>query len=173
MFPLILLLAFSTILIFIRSWQLLLFIFVILIGIISLKQSVFKRLKPLLFTLILLFLFQLLLNQTQTVSVRLTQMITAGLKIVNLSLLVFYYTSTHSPAQISQAFSFLPASGRLILTMTFSLIPLIFKEAKTILVLQKSRGYRSRNPLPIIIPLLHRTFKRSEQIALSLTSRGY
>jgi len=163
----------STLLIFIHSWQVLFIIFLLLFTLLSLKQSVFSRLKPLFFTLMLLFLFQLLLNQSQSISIRLAQAFTSGLKILNLSLLVFYYTTTHSSSQISQAFSFLPRSGRLILTLTFSLIPLILKEAKTILFLQKSRGYHSHNPLPLIIPLLHRTFTRSEQIALSLTSRGY
>ncbi|MBU1323378.1 energy-coupling factor transporter transmembrane protein EcfT [Patescibacteria group bacterium] len=37
----------------------------------------------------------------------------------------------------------------------------------------KCRGYHSLNPLPIIIPLLHRTLRRSEQIALTMASRAY
>ncbi|MBU1500289.1 energy-coupling factor transporter transmembrane protein EcfT, partial [Patescibacteria group bacterium] len=74
---------------------------------------------------------------------------------------------------ISLAFNFLPKTFNFMLTITFSLIPVIFQEAKTIILLQKCRGYHSLNPLPIIIPLLHRTLKRSEQIALTMASRGY
>ena len=132
-----------------------------------------NRLTPLLLTVVLLIIFQLLFNSSQTYSVRWLQSLTAAIKILSLSLLVFLYTATTSITQISQAFNFLPKTFNFMLTITFSLIPVIFQEAKTIILLQKCRGYKNLNPLPIIIPLLHRTLKRSEQIALTMTSRGY
>lgn len=132
-----------------------------------------NRLLPLLFTVILLIIFQLIFNSGQTYSARLLQGFTSALKILSLSLLVFLYTSTTSITQISQALNFFPKTFNFMLTITFSLIPVIFQEAKTIILLQKCRGYHSFNPLPIIIPLLHRTLKRSEQIALTMASRGY
>jgi len=132
-----------------------------------------NRLTPLLLTVVLLIIFQLLFNSSQTYSVRWLQSLTAAIKILSLSLLVFLYTATTSINQISQTLNFLPKTFNFMLTITFSLIPVIFQEAKTIILLQKCRGYKNLNPLPIIIPLLHRTLKRSEQIALTMTSRGY
>ncbi len=132
-----------------------------------------NRLLPLLLTVLMIIIFQLIFNSTQIFSVRLVQGLTAALKILSLSLLVFLYTSTTSLTQISRTFSFLPKNFNFMLTITFSLIPVIFQEAKTIILLQKCRGYHRFNPLPVIIPLLHRTLKRSEQIALTMASRGY
>jgi len=148
----------------------------ILLLIITLKANLSplnNRLLPLLLTVFMIIIFQLVFNSSQTYSVRLLQGLTAALKILSLSLLVFLYTSTTSLTQISQTFSFLPKTFNFMLTITFSLIPVIFQEAKTIILLQKCRGYHSLNPLPIIIPLLHRTLRRSEQIALTMSSRGY
>lgn len=125
-----------------------------------------NRLTPLFFTIVLVIIFQ-------TLSARWLQGFTAAIKILSLSLLVFLYTATTSINQIIQTFNFLPKNFNFMLTVTFSLIPVIFQEAKTIILLQKSRGYHRLNPLPIIIPLLHRTLKRSEQIALTMASRGY
>ncbi len=176
MFKLIALIITTSALIFINNLSFLLVFFFALLLIIALKTKfspLKNRLLPLFFTIILLILFQLLFNSSQPYSIRLLQGFTAALKILSLSLLVFLYTATTSITQISQALSFLPKNFNFMLTITFSLIPVIFQEAKTIILLQKCRGYHSFNPLPIIIPLLHRTLKRSEQIALTMSSRGY
>lgn len=166
----------STILIFINNLAWLFSCLLILILITIINTSFLKlknRLTPLLFSVVLLIIFQLVFNSSQAYSVRLLQGFTAAFKILSLSLLVFLYTATTSITQISQVFNFLPKTVNFMLTITLSLIPVIFQEAKTIILLQKSRGYHSFNPLPIIIPLLHRTLKRSEQIALTLSSRGF
>ena len=173
---LIVLILTSSALIFINNLYFLFVFLLTLLLIIAIKTNLSplkNRLTPLLFTVVLLIIFQLLFNSSQTYPVRLLQGFTAALKILSLSLLVFLYTSTTSINQISLAFNFLPKNFNFMLTITFSLIPVIFQEAKTIILLQKCRGYHSLNPLPVIIPLLHRTLKRSEQIALTMSSRGY
>lgn len=176
MLKLIALILTSSGLIFINNLYILSACLLIILLILTLKtnlSSLANRLLPLSFTIVLLILFQLFFNSSQTYSVRLLQGFTAAIKILSLSLLVFLYTATTSINQISRAFNFLPKNFNFMLTITFSLIPVIFQEAKTINLLQKCRGYHSLNPLPIIIPLLHRTLKRSEQIALTMSSRGY
>ncbi|MDZ7586126.1 MAG: energy-coupling factor transporter transmembrane component T [Patescibacteria group bacterium] len=173
---LISLILLSTSLIFINNLYFLILSLLIILLITFFKtnfSAIKNRLVPLLFTVTLLIIFQLVFNSNQTSSLRFHQGLTAAIKILSLSLLVFLYTATTSINQISRAFNFLPKTFNFMLTITLSLIPVIFQEAKTIMLLQKSRGYHSPNPLPIIIPLLHRTLRRSEQIALTMSSRGY
>jgi energy-coupling factor transporter transmembrane protein EcfT len=169
MLKLIALILTSSALIFINNFYILSIFLLFLVFITAIKSgytSIKSRLTPLLFTVALVIIFQ-------AFSLRLLQGLTAALKILSLSLLVFLYTSTTSISQISQTLNFLPKNFNFMLTITFSLIPVIFQEAKTIILLQKCRGYHSLNPLPVIIPLLHRALKRSEQIALTMSSRGY
>lgn len=135
----------------------------VLILIFSPRTQLLSRLKPLFFISSLIVLFQLR---------HLSQAMLAALRITTLSLLVFYYTATTSVSQIVKTFSFLPKPWRLMLTITFSLIPVIFNEAKKIKLIQTSRGYAGKNPFPIIIPLLHRTLQRSEQIALIIETKN-
>lgn len=135
----------------------------LLVLIFSPKPQLFSRLKPLLFISALIILFQLR---------HLSQAILAALKISTLSLLVFYYTATTSINQIIKNFSFLSKDWQLMLTITLGLIPVIFSEAKKIKLIQTSRGYSGKNPFPIIIPLLHRTLKRAEQLALVIETRS-
>ena len=126
------------------------------------KTTLLSRLKPLLFINALIILLQLR---------HLNTAILAALRITTLSLMVFYYTATTSASQIVKNFYFLPKAWQLMLTITFSLIPVIFSEAKKISLVQKSRGYKNKNPFPVIIPLLHRTLQRAEQLALVIETR--
>lgn len=128
------------------------------------RRELFSRLKPLFLISALVILFQLRHLDTAFL---------AALRIMTLSLLVFYYTTTTSVSRIIASFAFLPHSWQLMLTITLSLIPVIFSEAKKISLIQKSRGYQNKNPLPVIIPLLHRTLNRAEQIGLVIETRGY
>lgn len=126
--------------------------------IIILGQRAWRRLKILLWPMLAVSLFQFWLRLP----------LTFGLKVANLSLLVFGYTQTATVREISQAFSFLPSNLGLTLTISLNLIPVIFQEAQKIRLVQISRGARSVNPLPLIIPLLHRTLQRSQQLTLIL-----
>ncbi|MBU1322675.1 hypothetical protein KKE75_01315, partial [Patescibacteria group bacterium] len=111
MFKLITLIITSSALIFIHNLYFLFAFFFALLLTIALKTKfspLKNRLTPLLFTVVLLIIFQLIFNSGQPYSVRLLQGFTAALKILSLSLLVFLYTSTTSINQISLAFNFLP-----------------------------------------------------------------
>lgn len=132
---------------------------IILTGLIFLlgKKS-WPRLRLLFWPLLLIIFFQLWSNLP----------LSSGIKIANLSLLVLFYTSTSSSREISQVFNFLPAGLALTLTIALNLIPAIFLEAQKIRLVQSSRGRRLIGPLPLIIPLLHRTLQRSQQLALIL-----
>ncbi len=131
------------------------------------------RLKALLFISLSIILFQLLFNYSLTPLGRLWQGIISAAKISLLSLLVFWYTAVFSPSQISRHFRFLPQPLPLMLTLTLALIPALFNEAKSIQMIQASRGASRTNPFPLLIPLLHRIIQRSQHLALVMNSRGY
>ena len=139
------------------------------------KSKLLPRLYPLSLTTSFIVLFQLVFNQQAAVAERLILGFSAGLRVFCLSLIVFYYTAVTSLQQIINSFDFLPSQTKLLLTITFSLIPAIFREAKIISITQTSRGFKIKklNIFPLIIPLLHRTFKRAEQLSLVLSTKGY
>lgn len=133
---------------------------VILAGLVFfLGKKSWQRLKFLFWPLLLIISFQLWSRLP----------LTSGLRIANLSLLVFVYTETTSTREISQVFKFLPAGLALAFTLALNLIPIILREAQNIRLIQISRGKKFNQPLPLIIPLLHRTFRRSQQLAIILT----
>lgn len=179
---LLILLFLTSITIFIKQWFILfflLFFLVISTLLFKPKKKLLTRIYPLLFIAFLVILFQAICNTSVSFSTRIINGATAALKIITLSMLVFFYTSTTSPSEIVTTFSFLPKKLQLMLTITFSLIPAILEEAQKIILIQNARGINSRslNPaksiFPIIIPLLHRTLKRAEQIAVVSQARGY
>ncbi|OGG03700.1 hypothetical protein A2W14_03975 [Candidatus Gottesmanbacteria bacterium RBG_16_37_8] len=169
-------LAVSRNLLFILSILLILSLWVLFISGLS-KLKV--RLYPLLFIALAIIIFNLLFNSAIDLSSRLVNGITTSLKIMAISLMVFLYTEVTAPSQIIKGLFFLPYNLRLALTMTFSLIPILLDEIKIIKIIQQSRGYKKKlfnpihNILPVVIPLLHRTFIRAEQISLTIYSRGY
>lgn len=141
--------------------------------------SFIVRLKPLLFISVLIVVFNLLFNNGLVFYDRFGSGVYTAIKIISLSLLVFFYTVTTSPARIINGLFFLPKSLKIAFTMTFSLIPILIEEYKTIVFVQQSRGFRRKiisplhNILPVVVPLLHRTFKRAEQLAIVMFTRGY
>ena len=138
-----------------------------------------SRLKPLLFISILLISFNLIFNRGLNLDNRFLAGVKTSAKIACLSLLVFFYSKTTSPAKIINGLFFLPSRARLALTMTFALIPILIEEYRIISLVQVSRGFRKKrlnpvyNILPQVIPLLHRSFKRAEQLSITLYTRGY
>lgn len=160
---------FSTMLLFVHTW---IIPFFMIVALSAINRSVIeKRFKPLLIVFFFVLLFQLLFNTTLTIEQRLYQGIFAGSRIIALSLLVFWFTETTSSSEIIRTLSFLPANFRLVLTISLSLIPVLLNEIGSIQRAQQSRG--KSTILSILIPLLHRTLKRSEQIAIVLQTRGY
>ena len=151
----------------------------ITIKVVPAKIKVISRLKSLLFIGVLVVIFQIFFNYSIALPDRIISGISASLKIIDLSLLVFFYTSISSINEIISVFSFLPSKMQLLITITFSLIPAILGESEKIIIVQKTRGHKTtnfnilNNFLPVVIPLLHRTLKRAEQLSLVILSRGY
>ncbi len=132
---------------------------VILAGLILfLGRKSWERLRFLFWPLVLIIIFQLWSKLP----------LSSGLRIANLSLVVLIYTTVTSTREISLPWAFLGKTGQLLITLTFNLIPVILKEAKDIALIQSSRGKRLTTPLSIIVPLLHRTLQRSQQLAIVL-----
>ena len=142
------------------------------------QKNIAKRIKPLFFISLLIMGFQLIFNTTVDTHTRLYLGIFQGIKIYSLSMLVFVYTSKTGASQILKGLNFLPKKVQLVLTITLSLLPIILDEAEKIRLVQKARGYQSSliNPLksifPLIIPLIHRTLRRTEQISLVMQTKG-
>ena len=128
------------------------------------RAELVSRLRFLAILVGLVFLLQIIARQPVS--------LVPGLKVGALSLLVLTYPSLSSVSEISHSFRFLGPKNQLLLTLTLNLIPIILKEAQNIVLIQSSRGRRSINPLPIIVPLLHRTFQRAQQLALILEMKA-
>jgi energy-coupling factor transporter transmembrane protein EcfT len=141
------------------------------------KENIINYLKPLLFVSLFIFIFSLF--AFEEVGTGINSALLGSLKIITLSLSVFIFTGTTSSGQIAGLFSFLPYPLPLVLTLTLSTVPTINKEFSSILAAQKSRGYKQnafnfwKNILPLVVPLLHRVFGRSEQVGMVMQSRGY
>lgn len=176
------LIAASTAAIFIKDLMinsLLILLVIFLLRITKPKGNALDRFSPLLFIGFLVLLFQLGFNTTVSIETRFLIGLIAAERIITLSLLVFIFTSTTSPAEIASLFSFLPAKFQLMIVITLAMIPAIIEESGKITLNQTSRGLSRgglnplRSILPIIIPLLHRTLRRAEQIAVVMQARGY
>jgi energy-coupling factor transporter transmembrane protein EcfT len=138
-----------------------------------------KRNKTILITGLFIFLINLILNvQTDFLS-RVYVSFTAFFRIYALSLTVFIFSGTTSASELISALSFLPKNIILAIIITFSIIPLVIDEAEKIKMAQTSRGLNTSffNPLktviPVIIPLIHRTLRRADQLSQIIISRGF
>lgn len=178
----ILLLLLSGTILFIQQWQTLLALFIIILTTICFfdkRRKILSKIIPLLIAGVAIILFSMIFNYSLNYSERLFVAIITAIKITTLSLAVFVFTITTSPKEIMTLFTFLPKKIQLILTITLSIIPIIISEAQKIRIIQKARGlnYRGinivKNIFPIIVPLLHRSFQRAEQMAMVLYTKGY
>jgi energy-coupling factor transporter transmembrane protein EcfT len=151
--------------------------FVVLAAILFTKER--KRILGRVLTIvpvgITIIILQLIFNPAPSVVTRITFSLQVFLRLLNISLLVFHFVSTTSPKDLVSAFSFMSQEMRLMMTMTFYFIPLIFEESGKIMAVQKSRGLKSFrfNMFPLVVPLLHRVFARAQALSLSIVSRGY
>ncbi len=167
MIKLIALVLLSSWLIFIKDVRLLAVIFAVNLLIIYFsprRTELLSRLKFLAILIGLVVILQLLARQPVS--------LIPGLKVGALSLLVLTYTSLSSIKEISQTLRFLGPKAQLLITLTLNLIPIILKEAENIVLIQSSRSRRLKSPLPVIVPLLHRTFARAQRLALVLEAKS-
>lgn len=112
------------------------------------------------------------------VGIRLYRGLQYLMKLISVSMAVLLFTQTTPPVELVKLASFLPRQLRTILTISFAFIPVIQKEYGNIMLVQTAKGM-SRNKnifrrfFPVIIPLMHRIMRRSENLAMVLESRGY
>jgi energy-coupling factor transporter transmembrane protein EcfT len=143
------------------------------------KRVVVQRLQTFAFIGISLLVFQLLLNQSVPIVVRFIYALRTTLQIASISQLIFLAVRYVSPSALIRSLGFLPRTWQLLLTMTFTFIPVLVQEQGNIQVAQRSRGlglsWRSRLIAPIAsyVPLIHRILQRSETIGFTLLSRGF
>jgi len=172
----------TTLLLVIRSNALIIILFALTIGLLirlGNKGLLQRRIIPLIYTTLFLVLFHVIWNVVLPYDKRIIAGILSALRLFTLSSLVLLYTTTTSAVEILSILSFLPDVARLLFTITLSAIPSIFEEHEHIYQVQQTRGLRvSRaKPLshifPVILPLFHSIFRRSEQLTIVLTARGY
>lgn len=174
----IFLIAFSILILNIKNYLFLtglLFVLLIFLSLTPARKLIFSRLKILLPVAIMIFVLQIIFNQSQSFIWRIGFAYFVFIRITIVSLAVLFFVTVVSTSEIILAFWFLPQNIKLVLTMTFYFIPAIFKEAEQIILVQKSRGLKTFiwNITPLIIPLLHRIFLRAETLSLTIISRGY
>ncbi|NYZ75657.1 energy-coupling factor transporter transmembrane protein EcfT [Candidatus Micrarchaeota archaeon] len=97
------------------------------------------------------------------------------LNLILLSLLGIYTTDVES---ILQALVFLkvPSELAFMLTVSIRFLPVVQERLNQIRISQAVRGYELAPfslPIPLIVPLLHSSLKRAEELAISLESRGF
>lgn len=138
------------------------------------KHKFFARAKSLVPAGIIIFVLQAIIGQGDMIA-KLSFSYVVFSKLIIISLLVLFFTTYTSPGRIVSAFFFLGENIRIMLTMTFYFIPLIYEEARYIAAVQKSRGLGSSrlNIAPLVVPLLHRIFLRAQALSLTIVSRGY
>jgi len=137
------------------------------------------RVKLLILVGISIVIFQLCFNFQLSITQRLLLGVINAEKIMAISLLVLLYSATTSFSELMALFSFLPKRISLMLTLAFNLLTVMINEMQKIVLVQSSRGLnvKSFNPkksmIPVIIPLLHRSFVRAERLAMVLHTRGW
>lgn len=99
-------------------------------------------------------------------------------RLLTLFLIVFSFIDTTPPKDLISIFDFLPRKLSLMFTLMFRLIPEVKDEAGRIKLAQMSRGvgFSLSSPLrsyfSVLIPVFRKTVQRSENLALSIESRG-
>jgi len=176
------LISLTTLMLWLKSWLLIsLFLALITAAIFFLKTTkhLGSRIYTLLFISLCIVLFQVLFNFHVNLATRFTLGIINAEKIMALSLLALVYSATTSFSELIKLFAFLPKNISLMFTLAFSFLTIMTEEIKKIALVQSARGLntKSLNPkksiLPLIIPLLHRSFMRAERIAVVLQAKGY
>jgi energy-coupling factor transporter transmembrane protein EcfT len=157
--------------------SLLLIIFFLIL--IPLKNPPWKRLKAIIPVAITIVIFQLIFNASLPLEQRFIFGLTAAIRIILISLSVLLFLSITSLYELTRLFGFLPKRWLLLFIMTCYFIPAVLNESEKIKMIQKSRGIKMHslnffsNLAALIIPLLHRVFRRAETLSLAMVSRGY
>ena len=102
----------------------------------------------------------------------------SSLTLLNLFLLNFIVIHTTEIKQITQALLFFKLPKKLVFALSISLhfIPIMQKRFEMMHIAQTLRGYKLNvlaSPIPLLVPMLHFSFKKSKELALSLDCRGF
>jgi energy-coupling factor transport system permease protein len=97
------------------------------------------------------------------------------LNLICLSLLFIYTTEVRSILQALVFFK-VPSEFAFMLTISIRFLPIMQDKMNRIRIAQAVRGYELAPlslPIPLMVPLLHSSLKRAEELAISLESRGF
>lgn len=178
-----LLIIFSVCIVFVRNLTIIFSLFlsvVFIVFLLKIQSKFFEWIKPILlvgFFVIVLQSFSYIPFEFSIEGIIFG--ITISIRLITLLTVVFIFTSTTSPKDILEAFSFLPYEVATMLMLSLRFIPLVKDEVTKIINAQKSRGLDFRNPnilktyFPIFVPLFAKTLEGSNHLALAMESRGF
>ncbi len=138
-----------------------------------------SRIKLFWFLWLGLTVFQLLIDRHSPSLIAIERSSRSVLQIATISEMFYIFSRRVSMSSILEAFSFMPRALRILLTITFSSIPFLTSEQTKISYAQKSRAsgnsLRSKliMPFAILIPLTHKVIQRSQQLAYTISIRGF
>lgn len=174
LFKLIILFSTTTFMLLQQNWEVIVMVFfavIFLVFALQPKKFPLQRFVPLLVIAAFIILFHLIFNTGIGYQERIAIGAIEATKITTISLLVFLFTATTSINSIMLLFAFCPRKFKLVLTITFGILPAVMEEARNIKLIQNARGLHTnsfnlyKSFFPLIIPLLHRSFQRAERIA--------
>ncbi len=180
---LLFLLAFSSAMLMVTEFYVILAMSVITISLIfafRVRRSFLPWAKPLLLVFAAIVLLQYLTFPPAPFSpAGLLWGAVFSLRLFVLVSAVFLFVHTTPMSRIAGAFSFLPGGVSQVFVLSLGLLPNITQLAGNIMRSQKARGVNFRSPnimdtyMPVMVPLFGKTLQKSEKMALAMQARGY
>jgi len=98
--------------------------------------------------------------------------------IFDVLLLVSVFIQTTDPSRLVQSLVRLrvPYEFAFLFGLTMRFVGILQRELLEVKVAQACRGHRLRRPwdfFPLLLPILHKSFQRAQEIAISLEARGF
>lgn len=144
----------------------------------SSKRRVAQRVRFFATLFLFLFVFHVIFNRNSSLYTHFNSSLKTVLQIASISEMMLVLTGKISMSKFINGLFFLPQSMKMLITITFSFIPFLVEEQQKISLVQKSRGMgttlqsKFTGIFSTIIPLIHRLFRRSEDLALVIDMRG-
>lgn len=165
-------------------------------------KKIIKGLKPILFLVLLTLLLHVFLTkggevywQWKFISIEAEGVYTGFFMVSRIVLLIMFtslLTLTTSPLQLTDGIEYLlkplkkfgvPASElAMMMTIALRFIPTLLEETRKIMKAQKARGAdfesgglikKAKSLIPLLVPLFVSAFRRADELALAMESRGY
>lgn len=98
--------------------------------------------------------------------------------LLDIFLLVAAFIQTTNPSRLSNSLVNwkLPYEFAFLFSLTLRFVPILQNELEEVKTAQASRAHRLRYPwdaIPILVPLLHKTFKRAFELSIALESKAF